>query len=30
MGRFISDDKKYYNYTIYSAKSELKSEVSNY
>ena len=29
MGRFINDVKKYYNYTIYSAKSELKSEVSN-
>lgn len=29
MTRFINDVKKYYNYTIYSARSELKSEVSN-
>lgn len=29
MDRFINDIKKYYNYTIYSAKSELKAEVSN-
>lgn len=29
MERFIRDIKKYYNYTIYSAKSELKAEVSN-
>lgn len=29
MNRFISDLKKYRNYTIYAAKSELKSEVAN-
>ena len=29
MDRFINDIKKYYNYTIYSAKLELKAEVSN-
>ena len=29
MTKFINDIKKYYKYTIYSAKSELKSEVAN-
>lgn len=29
MKRFISDIKKYYKYAEYSAKSELKSEISN-
>ncbi len=29
MNRFINDVKKYRNYTIYAAKSELKSEVAN-
>lgn len=29
MNRFISDMKKYRNYTVYAAKSELKSEVAN-
>lgn len=29
MNRFIADVKKYYNYAIYAAKSELKSEVAN-
>lgn len=29
MKRFIDDIKKYYNYTTYSAKSELKSEIAN-
>lgn len=29
MDRFIRDVKKYYKYTIYAAKSELKSEVAN-
>ncbi|WP_455539628.1 ABC transporter permease [Terrisporobacter sp.] len=29
MDRFINDVKKYYKYAIYSAKSELKSEVAN-
>ena len=29
MDRFISDVKKYQKYTIYAAKSELKSEVAN-
>ena len=29
MKKFISDFKKYYKYTIYSAKSELKSEIAS-
>lgn len=29
MKRFIDDIKKYYNYTVYSAKSALKSEIAN-
>ncbi len=29
MERFITDVKKYYKYTIYSAKSQLKTEVAN-
>ncbi len=29
MNKFIKDIKKYYKYTVYSAKSELKSEVAN-
>ena len=29
MKRFINDIKKYYKFTIYSAKSELKSEIAN-
>lgn len=29
MNKFIHDIKKYHNYTIYSAKSELKAEVAN-
>ncbi|MFP3153699.1 ABC transporter permease [Lachnospiraceae bacterium ZAX-1] len=29
MKRFINDLKKYYKYAIYSAKSELKSEIAN-
>lgn len=29
MNQFISDMKKYQKYTIYAAKSELKSEVAN-
>ena len=29
MKRFVNDIKKYYKFTIYSAKSELKSEIAN-
>ena len=29
MNRFITDTKKYWKYTIYSAKSQLKTEVAN-
>lgn len=29
MGRFISDVKKYHSYTVYAAKSSLKTEVAN-
>ena len=29
MNKFVKDIKKYYKYTVYSAKSELKSEVAN-
>ena len=29
MKRFINNMKKYWNYSIYAAKSELKSEVAN-
>ncbi len=29
MGRFIKDVKQYWNYSIYAARAELKSEVSN-
>lgn len=29
MKRFINDIKKYYKFTIYSSKSELKSEIAN-
>lgn len=29
MSRFIADTKKYWNYTVYSAKSQLKTEVAN-
>ena len=29
MKRFLNDFKKYYKYTVYSAKSELKSEIAN-
>ena len=28
MRRFINDIKKYYKYTVYAAKAELKSEVA--
>ena len=29
MNRFIKDTKKYWKYTIYAAKSQLKTEVAN-
>ena len=29
MNRFINDTKKYWKYTLYAAKSQLKTEVAN-
>ena len=29
ISRFIADNKKYYNYTVYAAKSDLKAEVAD-
>ena len=29
MKRFINDTKKYWKYTLYAAKSQLKTEVAN-